>query len=79
MNLTLQKQKIKAEIDEVTDEHLIRAIKELLTYAKTSNEERYLKPFTKQQLVKRALASQKDIESGKTTSLKDLRKEVKKW
>jgi hypothetical protein len=50
-----------------------------LTYANKSKEERYLKPFTKQQPVKRALASEKDIKNDKTTSLNDLRKEVKKW
>jgi hypothetical protein len=51
----------------------------MLTYAKTANEERYIKPFTKQQVVKRALTSEKDIAVGRTTSLKNLRKEVKKW
>lgn len=79
MNLTLEKQQIKTEIDAVDNEHLIRAIKEMLSYAKTNKEERYLKPFTKQQLIKRALISEKDIKEGRTTSLKDLRKEVKNW
>ncbi len=79
MNLLLEKQLIKTEIDSVNDEHLIRAIKEMLSYAKTNKEERFLKPFTKQQLIKRALTSEKDIKNGRTTSLKDLRKEVKTW
>ena len=79
MNLLLEKQLIKTEIDSVNDEHLIRAIKEMLSYAKTNKEERFLKPFTKQQFIKRALTSEKDIKNGRTTSLKDLRKEVKTW
>jgi hypothetical protein len=51
----------------------------MLSYAKANQEERFLKPFTQQQLIKRALASEKDIENSKTTSLKNLRKEVKSW
>lgn len=79
MNLPLEKKLIKTEIDEVTDEHLIRAIKEILTYAKVSKEDHFLKPFTQQQIIKRALTSEKDIKNNKTTSLKELRKEVKNW
>jgi hypothetical protein len=79
MNLLLEKQHIKNEIDSVNDIHLIKAIKEMLSYAKANQEERFLKPFTQQQLIKRALASEKDIENSKTTSLKNLRKEVKSW
>ena len=79
MNLIIEKQQIKTEIDLVNDEHLIRAIKEMLSYAKANKEERFLKPFTKQQLIKRALASEKDIKNGRTTSLKNLRKEAKTW
>jgi hypothetical protein len=79
MDITTEKERIKSEIDAVTDERLIRAIKEMLSYAKANNKERYLRPFTKKQLVKRALASEQDIKNGKTTSLKDLRKQVKSW
>ena len=79
MNLNAEKKQIKEDIDDVNDAHLLRAIKEMLTYAKTANEERYIKPFTKQQVVKRALTSEKDIAVGRTTALKNLRKEVKKW
>lgn len=79
MNLHSEKEKIKTEIDNINDKHLLRAIKEMLGYAKASKEERLLKPFTKQQVIKRALVSEKDIKSGRTTSLKSLRKEIKNW
>lgn len=79
MKLTDEKEFIKNEIDSINDERLLRAIKEMLEFAKANTEERYLKPFTKQQLVKRALASEKDIKAGRTTSIKELRKEVRNW
>ena len=79
MNLHAEKERIKDELDNINDAHLIKAIRELLNYAKESTEERLLKPFTKQQLVKRALALEKDIAAGRTTTLKQLRKEVKNW
>jgi hypothetical protein len=44
MNLNAEKKQIKEDIDDVNDAHLLRAIKEMLTYAKTANEERYIKP-----------------------------------
>jgi len=79
MNLQIEKQRLKNELDDINDVRLIKAISELLNYAKQSTEERFLKPFTKQQLMKRALASEKDIAAGKTTGIKQLRKEVKNW
>lgn len=78
MNIVLEKEEIKTAIDEVNDEHLLRAIKELLSYAQ-STKERLPKPFTQQQIIERALASEKDIEAGRTTSLKKLREEIKSW
>jgi hypothetical protein len=76
MNLNAEKERIKNEIDATNDEHLLKAIKEMLGYAKAKNEDRYLKPFTKQQLIKRAINSEKDIKAGRTTSIKDLRREI---
>lgn len=79
MNIVLEKERIKNAIDAINDERLLRAIKEMLGYAKANNEERYLKPFTKQQIIKRAQTSEKDIKSGRTTSLNKLKKEVSNW
>jgi hypothetical protein len=79
MNIVLEKERIKNAIDDTNDERLLKAIKEMLGYAKASKEERFLKPFTKQQIIKRALSSEKDIQAGRTTSLKKLRKEITKW
>lgn len=78
MNFVLEKEEIKTAIDGVNDEHLLRAIKEMLNYAQ-STKERLLKPFTQQQIVERALASEQNIKEGKTTSLTKLRKEIKSW
>ena len=79
MDLSLEKQEIKASLDEVNDAHLLKAIKEMLLSHKSKLEERYLQPFTKQQLVKRALQSEEDIKNGRLTGLAKLRKEVKNW
>jgi hypothetical protein len=60
MNLQIEKQRIKNELDDINDVRLIKAISELLNYAKQSAEERFLKPFTKQQLIKRFKIYQAD-------------------
>lgn len=36
MNIALEKEKIKSALDEVNDEHLLRAIKEMLSFAQST-------------------------------------------
>lgn len=75
MNLVLEKQQIKQEIDNLTDESILMSIKKLLGLAK----ERHLSPISKDELIARALESEKDIREGNVISLEDLEKEMKNW
>ena len=79
MNILTEKKQLRKELDEVNDIEVIKAIKQLLQYAKFSREEKALQPFTKAQLVKRAKISESDIKNGRTTELSQLRKQVQKW
>ncbi len=79
MNITVEKNSIKKQLDSINDEHLIRAISEMIKYAKSSKTDSLLKPFTKSQVTKRALQSETDIKEGKITSLNKLKKEIKGW
>ena len=79
MNIIAEKNIIKQELDKVQDEHLIKAIREMLLYSHAAKEEAILKPFTKTQLIKRAKQSEKDIKEGRVTTLAKLKKEIKNW
>ena len=45
MNIVAEKNIIKQELDKVQDEHLIKAIREMLRYAHSAKTESVLKPF----------------------------------
>ena len=79
MNTTAEKENIKKELDNIQDKHLIKAIHEMIKYAKSSKEDHVLKPFTKEQIIERALKSEDDIKNGRVTTLSKLRKEIKSW
>jgi hypothetical protein len=78
MNTIAEKNIIKKELDNIDDVHLIKAIHEMIKYAKSSKEEAVLKPFTKAQVIKRALQSEDDIKHNRVTSLNKLKKEIKR-
>ncbi len=75
MNLVLEKQKIKQEIDKLNDESILMSIKKLLGIAAEKN----LSPLTKEDLIARALESEKAISEKRFTSLDELEKEMKNW
>lgn len=75
MNLILEKQKIKEEIDNLSDESILMSIKKLLGIAK----EQHLTLLSKEDLIARALESEQAIKEGRFTSLEDLEKEMKNW
>ena len=79
MNIVAEKNIIKQELDKVQDEHLIKAIREMLRYAHSAKTESVLKPFTEDQIIERAMKSEADIKAGRVTSLSKLKKEVKNW
>jgi len=79
MNIVAEKKLIKQELDKIQDEHLIKAIREMIRYAHSAKTESVLKPFTKAQITERALKSEADIKAGRVTSLSKLKKEIKNW
>ena len=75
MDISLEKQKIKQELDKVNDESIILTIKKLLGL--TTN--RALTPLTQEQLIARALDSEKAIANKQYITLDDLEKEMQNW
>ena len=75
MNLVLEKQKIKQEIDKLNDEGVLMSIKKLLGIAKEKNPG----PLTKEDLIARALESEKAISDKRLTSIDELEQEMKNW
>ena len=70
---------LKKELDRINDEHLINAIKEIIKFSNQKQEEEILKPFTKKQVISRALVSEKNITQKKYKTLNAVRKDVKNW
>ena len=75
MDISIEKQKIHREIDKINDESIILALKKLLGLAAAKS----LTPPTSEQLVERALESERAIATLKTISLEELEKEMKNW
>jgi C4-type Zn-finger protein len=75
MNLALEKQKIKQQIDSVTDESIILTIKKLLGLTDPQS----LSVLTKEQVIARALESEKAIAEKNFISLEELEKEMQNW
>ena len=79
MTIETKKKFIKSQIEKLNDPHLLDAIRNLLEYAATTGYESGMKPMTRAELVRRAKISNQNIASGKTKSLKQLKKESEKW
>ena len=79
MTLQEERQLLKKELDNIDDLQVIKAIKQILLYAKFNRQDEAIKPFTKAELVKRAKISEDDINNKRTTSVKALRKEIRNW
>ncbi|MEO5572419.1 MAG: hypothetical protein ABIT08_08995 [Bacteroidia bacterium] len=75
MNIAIEKQKIKEQIDRINDESIIMSIKKFLGIVKEQNHH----SLTKEELVERALESEKAISEMKFVSIDDLEKEMKNW
>jgi hypothetical protein len=75
MDILVEKQKLKKLIDSIHDESLILSIKKFLGLIK----ERQNIPLTKEELIERALESEKAIAKEKFISIEDLEKEMKNW
>jgi hypothetical protein len=75
MDILVEKQKIKQLIDSIQDESIILSIKKFLGLIK---EKQHI-PLTKEELIERALESEKAIAEKKVISIEDLEKEMKNW
>ena len=75
MNITLEKQRIKDEVDNINDETVLNAIKKILGLAKDSS----LPKLSQQDLVNRALESEKAIAEKKFVTIEELKEEMKNW
>jgi hypothetical protein len=78
MNTTLVKERIKARVSEVEEEWILLSIQRLLGMSDSDeanligNYERDLQPMTTQEVINRALQSEKDILLGRVTDIEDL-------
>lgn len=79
MNIQLEIDKIKNELNELQDENLIQTIQNILIYARKKTYESGLKPFSVEAYKKRAESSEKDIAEGRITDIDDLEKESQGW
>jgi DNA-binding transcriptional regulator YhcF (GntR family) len=79
MNIQIEINTIKKELEEIQDESLIQTIKSLLKFARKKNYESTLKPMTIKQYKARAEASEKDIKTGHIKDIETLEKESRNW
>lgn len=62
MDLRIEKEYIKSELDKVEDIHLVEAIKNMLAYGKANRYEKRLQPMSKESFYERHQLSRKAIE-----------------
>ena len=75
MDIPLEKQRIKQEIDKIKDESIILTIKKLLGLT----NDKPIAPLTSEQLIARAMESEKAIADKSFITLEELEKEMKNW
>jgi hypothetical protein len=75
MNLTLEKQRIKQELDQINDESIILTIKKILGLVKVKE----LQPLTEEDIIARVMESEKCIAKGEFITLEELEKEMENW
>jgi DNA-binding transcriptional regulator YhcF (GntR family) len=79
MNLQIEINTIKKELEEIQDESLIQTIKSLLKFARKKSYESRLKPMSVKEYRARAEASEKDIKAGRVQDIEALEKESDNW
>ena len=79
MDIQIEIDTIKKELEEIQDESLIQAIKSLLKFARKKTFESGLKPLSIKQYKARAEASEKDIKTGRVKDIDILTKEARNW
>lgn len=79
MNIQLEINTIKKELEEIQDESLIQTIKSILKFARKKSYESRLKSMTKKEYIARAVASEKDIKAGRIKDIETIEKESDNW
>ncbi len=79
MNIQLEINSIKNELDAIADENLITTIKSILKFARSKNTKIELHPFTLEEYVARAQQAEIDIQMGLTKDIDVLEKESDNW
>ena len=72
MNIPLEANKIKFELEELKDEALIETIKTLLSFARQCIYESNIKPISTEEYKNRALKSDEDIKIGRIIDIDNL-------
>lgn len=72
MNISLEVNKIKHDLEELHDESLIETIKTLLNFARQRIYESGIKPISVEEYKNRALKSEEDIKMGRITDIDSL-------
>ena len=75
MNLTLEKERIKKELDSINDEAIILRIEKVLGLKSDPR----LQILTKEDILARALKSEEAIKNKEFISLEELENEMKNW
>ncbi len=79
MNIQIEINTIKKELEEIQDESLIQTIKSILKFARKKNYESRLKPMTTKEYRASAVASEKDIKAGRVKDIETIEKESDNW
>ncbi len=79
MLITEEIEKLKRELDGVSDEDLLRTIHELIDFSKKVSGTERLRPMTGEELTRRAKESEQAIRDGRVTSIEDVERESSGW
>lgn len=79
MNIQLEINSIKNELDAIADENLITTIKSILKFARSKNAKIKLHPFTLEEYLARAEKSELDIKMGLVQDIETFEKESDNW
>jgi hypothetical protein len=79
MNLQLEINILKKELEEIEDESLIQTLKSILKFARKKSYESKLKPMNVKEYLTRAKASEKNIKAGKFKDIETIENESDRW
>ena len=79
MNITLEINLIKQELEDIADENLITTIKSILKFARNKNHQSELPQFTIEEYIAKAQQSELDIKTGLVKDFSTLEKESDNW